>query len=147
VTAASGSLSGAATSVSDLRRRNCDSVVLREFACGDERGLLLAVLTGNYKDDGTAVASSIGAVALADAFNEPLLSEADIVPALRRAAIHANDDILRVSKAPVGAYAFGTVMGSRSTMTGIGASMTAVAALPTPARLHLCQTTRRLPDG
>ncbi|MCA9624344.1 MAG: hypothetical protein KC731_35220 [Myxococcales bacterium] len=129
VNARAGSLVGAAATENEGRRANSDAILLRELACGEERGLLLGVMTGNYKDMGTAVASSLAAIALAAAFAEPLLSEADVVPALRRAAIHAHDGIYGLATMPLGDFRFETVMGARDSLRGIGTSLTAVAVL------------------
>jgi hypothetical protein len=125
------SLAGTAvTSEGSLFRRNCDAVLLCDFVCGEQRGLCLAVMTGNYKDEGTGVASSAAALALEAELREPLLGEADLAPAMRRAIARAHDDVFALSGAALGPRDLATVMGRRDSLRSIGCSLTAVAALP-----------------
>lgn len=112
---------------------NCDNVGLNPFRCGEEHGIALGVCTGNSKDMGCAVASGAAVRVLANTFRTTLLSEADLVPALRRAAIETNDAVLRLQNAPLGSYEFGISAGTRDNLKGIGTSMTVVAAIPSRA--------------
>lgn len=106
---------------------NSDSLALVPFRCGSEHGMVVGVFTGNYKDMGTAVATGACSVELVQAFSSPLLSDADLAPALRKWTLNADARIHEFSESPLEDRRFGTVMGQRSDLRGIGCSVTVVA--------------------
>lgn len=124
-------LVGGATCIAgDLFRRATDGIALKRFACGDQTGIVLAVATGNDKDEASAFAATAASVAVLEAFQEPLISEADLVPALRRACLDAHDSIQTLSHHPIQDGAWYSVMGRRNSLRGIGTSLTALAVRP-----------------
>lgn len=108
---------------------NTDNVVVRNFQCGKEHGVLLAVCVGNYKDEACAFASSAAALTISEEFDTPLISEADIAPTLRRAFLRGNDAILGVSSGSLPSTLLRSFFGSRTSLKGIGAAATAVVAV------------------
>ena len=107
-----------------------DAVALGRFDCGEDVGLILAVATGNEKDEGSAYAATAAVVAALEAFREPLISEADLPPALRQTMLNAHDAILAVSREPLH-KPLATTVGPRRSLRGVGSSLTAVAIRPT----------------
>ena len=122
-----GQLAGSVVTGGGCILGNVDNACLAPFDCGAEHGLLFGVLTGNYKDEGCGVASAIAALALLEEFAPRLTSSADIVPALRRAAIAAHQRIFAAKDWAVAPDRFRTVMGKRRDLRAIGCSLTAVA--------------------
>lgn len=110
--------------------RNVDNVVLAPLACGGEDGILLAVMTGNEKDEGCSIASGLVALAFLTELGGGLLSSADVGPALRRAALTAHERVFSANESPLAPYSLATVMGARKNLRGIGCSLTAVVLLP-----------------
>ncbi len=109
--------------------KNPDNLALIPFRCGTEDGLVMGVFTGNYKDMGTAVAAGACAAELALAFSTPLLSEADIVPALRKWILDSDERIHEFSQISLEGFQFATVTKERSDLRGIGCSTTVLAVL------------------
>ena len=109
---------------------NTDNILLRSFRSGADYGLLLAICAGNYKDEGCCLAAATAASTFFEAFHAPLISDADIAPTLRRALLAANDGIVKISQEPIADLQLQTVLGKRTTLSGIGTALTAVAALP-----------------
>lgn len=125
-----GSLRGAAWSHGGgFFHRSTDNIVLRSFRAGADRGLLLAICAGNYKDEACCFASAAAACAFVEAFEGALISEADVVPALRSAMLGAHEGIVDLSGEPIGDLRLGTTVGGRTSLKGLGAMVTAVAAV------------------
>lgn len=133
VAEAPGLVASAALVGGGMFRLATDAVALRRFECGDSAGLVLAIATGNEKDEGSAYAATAAVVAVLEAFHEPLLSEADLPPVLRRAILDAHDAIVAVGREPL-PRSLATAFGPRRSLRGIGASLTVVAIRP--GRLH-----------
>jgi hypothetical protein len=125
-------LDGAAGSLRSQRcwAQNCDSLALGKFSASGATGIVLAVFTGNYKDEGCGVASAAGALSILSEFREPFRCEADLLPALRRGTERAHQEVCRLRSVKLGNYQYATVMGQRRDLQGIGASVTAVALRP-----------------
>ncbi len=121
-----GVATGAAFGTYGNLRGTTDGVLLTKVRCGDELGLVAVAITGNYKDEGTIVATAAVVAAFERVLAEPLPAECDVGPALRRAMIGAQDDIFELSREVVAPEAFGTCVGPRKSLKGIGASVAAV---------------------
>lgn len=128
----------ATTRATFWRPTNVDNVFLGSTRVGGEDALVLSVAHGNYKDEGCAYASAAAVVAIATELDGPLLSDADISPALQRAILGANDRIREISRAPLPASSrFRTAFSDRprSDLRSIGASVLVVLATSTHAWL------------
>ena len=106
---------------------NPDNIALMSFECRGHSGMVAAVASGNYKDSGCTVASAILVLSVIKEFAQPLISEADIGPALRRSLINAHDDIIKMSKCNRLAVSFPTVAGRRTSLAGIGCTASVMA--------------------
>lgn len=107
------------------------AVALAPWRCGESDVLVAALAEGNYKDEGTAIAAGLALVSLLDHAQRPLLSQADVVPALRRVMLDAHERILEASRLPLAGRSFGTAAGPRNHLRGLGCSLSvALFALP-----------------
>jgi serine/threonine protein phosphatase PrpC len=113
----------------DERPRNTDNVLVANAVVGSREALVLAVAHGNYKDEGCYLASATAVCELQDELAEPLLSEADIVPALRRAFLRAGERIVRLERTERPSHPLGTAVGARRNLKGIGASLLAIVVV------------------
>jgi hypothetical protein len=120
----------AATTRRGLYASATSGILVKAVRCASDAGVTLVVAEGNYKDEATLVAAAAIVVAFADAFEMPLLAEADVAPALRRSVLRAHDAVLALSRLPVEAGRFGTCAGQRTSLVGIGASLAAAVILP-----------------
>ncbi len=128
-------LAAAARSTLGWIRQGTDAVLLAPLSCGAESGVVGVVSSGNYKDEASLVAAAIVIDAFHVELGAPLLAECDVGPALRRALLRAHDGIVSISPTRVAPGRFGTVVGQRKDLRGIGASAAVVVALPGAAWL------------
>jgi serine/threonine protein phosphatase PrpC len=104
---------------------NTDNVLVTATTVATEDALVLAIAHGNYKDLGCAFASGVAVCELHRELTKPLLAEADVPPALRRAMLNANARIFDLGRTSVGQRQVGTVLGPRRDLRGVGASVLA----------------------
>jgi serine/threonine protein phosphatase PrpC len=107
-----------------------DSVSLCRIHCGGVEGVLVALAGGNFKDAACCVASATVAATFHEMFARAQLYEADIPTLLRRAMLNANEQVHELSLGPIGDVPTGTAVGTRKSLKGIGAAVTALAVLP-----------------
>jgi hypothetical protein len=104
--------------------------LLSTFDCGSQRGVAIVVAEGNDKDDAAILAAAGAVTAFVDVIDRPLPAEADVLPALRRAVLLGHERVLSLVEQPVAPSRFGTSVGPRRTLKGIGASVAAAMLLP-----------------
>lgn len=124
------SLGSAGRTRSGLFRRPTSALLAVPVAVGAQTGLLLVLAEGNYKDEASALAAAAVVAEFADELAGPLLSDADVVPAIRRAVLGAHEAICGLSRQSVQPGRFGTAGGVRRNLSGIGASIAACVLTP-----------------
>lgn len=131
----SGRVAGAARTLRGLYLSTTSIVLLQRVRAGALDGLAIVVAEGNYKDEATLLAASAVAAAFADSLERPLLAEVDVLGAVRRAVLESHDRVWALSELPIAHGLFGTSLGPRSTLRGIGASVAVAVLLPPRAWL------------
>ncbi len=122
--AACGPLRARAFTLAEPPWPNTDNVWLAPASVGGGCALALAVAHGNEKDGGCAVASAAVVGECARELAAPLLAEADVAPALRRALLAGDERVRRLAEVPLRRPRFPTASGRRGHLKGIGASAT-----------------------
>ena len=105
---------------------NTDNMLVLGTAVGVDDALVLAVAHGNYKDAGCYLASAIAVCELHAELVKPLLAQADVAPALRRAFLKCNERITHLERLELGRRRLATAVGPRKNLRGIGASVLAI---------------------
>ncbi len=108
---------------------NVDNALVTATRVNDEAAIVLAIAHGNYKDEGCAYASAAAVSAFAEELQKPLLADADVAPAIRRAILGADERIEHIANGPMREGSqVDTAFGRRHSLRGIGASAMVLVA-------------------